>query len=57
MADTVNCNKVIKNCKYNCEIKGKYFYCDYLCITGKIRDCEPKKCDKYEKKNKKATKD
>lgn len=52
MSETVNCNKVIKTCEYNFEVSGKYYYCDYLCRTGKIRTCAPEKCNVYSKKPK-----
>lgn len=55
MAETVNCNKVIKTCKYSWVGRGNgFYYCDYLCKTGKIRECSPEECDKYEKKERRS---
>lgn len=51
MADTVNCNNVIKDCKYSINISGMYFLCDYICKTGHMRDCKPEECNKYTKKS------
>lgn len=47
--------KICATCKYSkCINRFKYdSYCDYLCMTHKLRNCEIGYCDKYESKKKK----
>ena len=46
----VKCSEVGHKCRYSCMSNGVYFCCDYLCMNGKRRGCDPEDCDKYEPK-------
>lgn len=39
--------KQCKSCKYRGKIQS-INGCDYIYLTGKMRNCSPKECDKYE---------
>ena len=47
MNKPVKCSKVIKTCKYRVKLFDKNLYCNYICITGSRRGCDPEQCDKY----------
>lgn len=42
-----------KKCLYGKRFAGSLFYCDYLCMTGKMRPCDAENCTEFiDKKNK-----
>ena len=41
-----------KKCLYGKRFAGSLFYCDYLCMTGKMRPCDAENCTVYKMKKK-----
>lgn len=43
-----------KSCKYGKTFCGTMYYCDYLCMEGKMRPCPAGKCTVYKRKTQKT---
>lgn len=41
-----------KKCLYGKRFAGSLFYCDYLCMTGKMRPCDAENCTEFIDKKK-----
>ena len=50
MDQMYKCSEVMSTCKYSKLIGGVNRVCDYICMTGKSRKCNPEECDKYEER-------
>lgn len=42
-----------KSCYYGKTFDAREYYCDYLCMTGKMRPCTADSCTVYKRKQKK----
>lgn len=51
--NTYQCSKVMKTCAYAEKVGAAATMCNYIGIEGHRRGCEPEKCDKYKKAEKK----
>lgn len=48
MSEPVKCSEVIGSCKYSGTISSSgALFCDYLCLTGTRRGCDPEACTCY----------
>ena len=57
MSEPVRCSQVIKTCAYSSNLSASGIrFCDFLCMAGERRGCDPEACTRYKPRNGEPTK-